>query len=174
MRQYWNKLEYKFFKRTTCIEAKIGKPIQSLSIAVVIVVFLMLCNGSLGTKTVFAETMDGTQAEPRNEVGVTDYQSIVGRWVRQDYPYVIDIEKTDALGALTAHYYNPKRINVESARVKNDAGILIVEVVLRDKSYKGSRYTLNYKPMLKLLEGQYYHARSGQSLAVSFRREENK
>lgn len=99
-----------------------------------------------------------------------DYRKLVGRWVRTDTPYVIEIKEAGNDGTLKAGYYNPRSINVARAEAKDKNGKLDVFVELRDAGYPGSTYTLTYDRANDVLRGVYYQAAMGQSYAVAFAR----
>ena len=110
---------------------------------------------------------------PQTTVLVPDFQSLVGRWVRIDSPYVIDIQSADQNGTLQAKYYNPRTINVSVARARKKDGTLEVFVELRDVNYPGSTYTLIYDRARELLMGVYFQAAMQQKYNVVFRRQQN-
>ena len=95
---------------------------------------------------------------------------LVGRWLRTDSPYVIEIREVSPDGTLRAGYYNPQPINVSAAKVENKNGTLQVFVELHDTGYPGSNYTLNYNPQNDALEGTYFQATLRQNFNVAFMR----
>jgi hypothetical protein len=95
-------------------------------------------------------------------------QKLVGRWLRTDSPYVIEIREVSPDGTLRAGYYNPQPINVSAAKAKNKNGTTEVFVELSDAGYPGSRYTLNYDPQNDVLEGTYFQATFQQNYNVTF------
>lgn len=95
-------------------------------------------------------------------------QKLVGRWLRTDSPYVIEIREVSPDGTLRAGYYNPQSINVSTAKVENKNGTLQVFVELHDAGYPGSNYTLNYNPQNDALEGTYFQATLRQNFNVAF------
>lgn len=97
-----------------------------------------------------------------------DVQKLVGRWLRTDSPYVIEIYEVSPDGTLRAGYYNPRPINVSAAKVKSKNGTMEVFVELSDAGYPGSRYTLNYDPQDDVLEGTYFQATLQQNYDVAF------
>ncbi len=80
---------------------------------------------------------------------------LVGRWLRTDSPYVIEIREVSPDGTLRAGYYNPQPINVSAAKVENKNNTLQVFVELHDTGYPGPNYMLNYDPENDTLEGNY-------------------
>ena len=105
-------------------------------------------------------------AEDRPE----DYLPLVGRWVRTDSPYVIEIRGVGRDGSLEAAYFNPRPIRVSRAEAQRDSDTLQVFVELRDVNYPGSTYTLVYNRAQDLLQGIYFQAVEGQRFDVSFAR----
>jgi len=97
-----------------------------------------------------------------------DFRPLVGRWQRIDGGYVIDIRQVSTDGKLSADYYNPRPINISSARASVFKGYFKVEVELRDTGYPGSTYTLLYDPKKDALLGIYYQAVQGQTFDVVF------
>ena len=97
-------------------------------------------------------------------------QKLVGRWLRTDSPYVIEIREVSPDGTLRAGYYNPQPINVSAAKVENKNGTLQVFVELHDAGYPGSNYTLNHNPQNDALEGTYFQATLRQNFNVAFMR----
>jgi hypothetical protein len=110
-------------------------------------------------------------AEPAAAVSAkTDFKALVGRWVRMDTPYVIEIRSASDDGTLEAAYYNPRSINVSVAKAREKNGKLEVFVELRDINYPGSYYRLTYDRATDLLRGVYFQAVMRQNFNVAFRR----
>ncbi len=99
-----------------------------------------------------------------------EVKTLVGRWVRTDTPYVIDIQSAQDDGTLDAAYYNPRPVNVSVAQAHDKDGSLTVFVELRDVNYPGSNYTLRYDQEKDILHGVYFQAAMRQSFEVVFRR----
>jgi hypothetical protein len=99
-----------------------------------------------------------------------DAQRLVGRWVRPDGGYVLDVRDTVKDGSLKAAYFNPRPINVAKAEWHQKDGTLTVFVELRDVNYPGSTYTLQYDPASDRLQGTYYQAVEKQTFVVEFMR----
>jgi hypothetical protein len=138
----------------------------SAGIAAVVVASLVLL--TIRTSGDSPSTSNQTVSAPQTVVPVPDFQSLVGRWVRIDSPYVIDIESTDQEGTLQAKYYNPRPIKVSVARAREKDGTLEVFVELRDVNYPGSTYTLTYDQARELLMGVYFQATMQQKYNVIF------
>ena len=97
-------------------------------------------------------------------------QLVVGRWVRPDGGYVLEIREVTKDGSLKAAYFNPRPINVAKAEWRQKGGTLTVFVELRDVNYPGSTYTLQYDPASDRLKGAYFQAVEKQTFAIEFTR----
>jgi len=128
------------------------------------------------SKRVPATPSDETirQAEPPAESASRplDLQPLVGRWVRTDTPYVIEIRAARDNGTLEAAYYNPHPINVARAEARDKKPGLEVFVELRDVNYPGSTYTLLYDRATDMLQGVYFQAVAQQNFDVAFVRQQ--
>lgn len=102
-----------------------------------------------------------------------DYTQIVGKWVRPDGGYVLDIQNVKDDGKLEAAYLNPKSINISKANANSDSGQIEIFVELRDTYYPGSYYTLTYDSQSDRLVGVYHHLGIGQNMNVYFSRKQN-
>ena len=102
------------------------------------------------------------------EVGA---ERLVGRWVRPDGGYVLEIRSAQADGRLDAAYLNPRSIKVSRAEWRREEGRLLVFVELRDVNYPGSTYNLRYVPDKDRLVGAYYQAVQKQTFDVEFARQ---
>lgn len=97
-------------------------------------------------------------------------QKLVGKWLRPDGGYVLEISKVGKQGRAEAMYFNPNPINVESALVTEKKGQLHLRVVLRDQNYDGSTYELVLDPAKDELTGTYFSPNAGQTYQVYFQR----
>ncbi len=97
-----------------------------------------------------------------------DFRKLIGRWLRPDGGYVIDIRKIHADGKVDAGYYNPQPINVSRAEVIGADTAIKLFIELRDVGYPGSTYTLIYNPQKDMMFGLYYQAAMGQNFDVVF------
>jgi hypothetical protein len=98
------------------------------------------------------------------------FNALLGRWVRPDGGYVLEIRSVDSQGIIEAAYFNPNPIHVEKAAALREDGVTKVYVVLRDINYPGSTYTLAYDPLRDLLQGIYFQAIQQQNFEVAFQR----
>jgi len=99
-----------------------------------------------------------------------DFQKLLGKWVRPDGGYVIEIRSVDAYGTAEAAYFNPQPINVSKAEISDEGTALKLFVELWDTNYPGSNYTLTYDADRDVLFGIYYQAQMGQKFEVEFNR----
>lgn len=97
-------------------------------------------------------------------------EKLVGRWLRPDGGYVIDIKSVSKDGAMDAAYFNPRPIRVARAEAFREDGNMKVFIELRDANYPGSTYTLTYNEAANRLEGLYYQAVEKQTFVVYFTR----
>jgi hypothetical protein len=95
-------------------------------------------------------------------------QALIGRWLRQDGGYIIEIRSISANGKLDAGYFNPRPINVSRAEASHRGDEVRVFVELQDVGYPGSTYTLIYDPEPEVLRGVYFHAGLSQTFDVVF------
>ena len=101
-------------------------------------------------------------------VAAADYRPLIGRWLRTDGGYVIEIRRVATDGSMEARYFNPRPINVSMAKASTFKNYIKVEVELRDAGYPGSTYTLLYDPDRDTLLGLYYQAAQRQNFDVVF------
>jgi len=95
---------------------------------------------------------------------------LVGRWVRPDGGYLINIKAADASGRLDASYANPTPLPFYAAEAKREGAVLKLFFELRAGGYNGSTYTLIYDPASDQLKGVYYQAVQRQKYEVAFAR----
>ena len=95
---------------------------------------------------------------------------LVGRWLRSDADYTIDIASVGPDGKLEARYLNPGPIHVARAESGMVDGALRVFLELQDRGYPGSYYTLTYDPGSDSLTGVYHHLGINQQFEVAFSR----
>ena len=112
--------------------------------------------------------MSATAQSKTEQVGA---ERLVGRWVRPDGGYVLDIRLAQAGGQLDAAYLNPRSIKVSRAEWRREDGRLLVFAELRDVNYPGSTYNLRYVPDPDRLVGAYYQAVQRQTFDVEFVRQ---
>ncbi len=98
-------------------------------------------------------------------------QKFIGRWVRSDGGYVINVREVKPDGSVDAGYFNPKSINVSEANVSVWKGFDQLFIKLEDNGYPGSTYKLYYYAEKDQLAGFYYQAVDKETFEVLFRRE---
>lgn len=97
-----------------------------------------------------------------------DEKGILGRWVRPDGGYVLEIQEIGNDGSLKATYLNPRPINVARAEIRRDNDTIHIIVELRDVNYPGSTYFLEYEKSTQRLIGTYYQAVEKTTFSVEF------
>ena len=100
--------------------------------------------------------------------GQTELQRLEGRWVRPDGGYVLELSEIKKDGSLKASYFNPRPINVFSAKWSRKKGKINLFVELRDVNYPGSKYNLQYDPGSDRLKGTYFQAVEKQAYNIEF------
>ncbi len=93
--------------------------------------------------------------------------TILGRWLRPDGNYVIQINSIDKNNQIDAQYFNPNPIKIARAElIANDNYRIFIE--FDDEGYKGSSYDLIYDPLNDALAGKYFQATYGQTYQIGF------
>jgi hypothetical protein len=98
------------------------------------------------------------------------FDSILGKWVRSEGGYILDLRAVDAQGKLDAAYLNPRSIHVARAEATQPGTAIKVFIELQDVNYPGSTYDLTYDAASDKLTGVYFQAVEKQSFEVSFSR----
>jgi len=124
-----------------------------------------LLGGLLSVLCGCGERVAGTSAE-----SAPDLSGLVGRWVRPDGGYVIEVKGIDANGIADVSYFNPRPINVGRSVASRDANGDTLLIELRDVNYPGSTYQLTLHPDSARLVGTYYQAVDQQTYDVYFER----
>ncbi len=93
-----------------------------------------------------------------------------GKWLREDGTYTIEIFSVGADGLMDAGYFNPNPINVGKSSWMVNEGNIILEIVLKDVNYPGSKYNLFYDKLSDCLIGNYFQAVQGINYDVLFSR----
>jgi hypothetical protein len=96
------------------------------------------------------------------------FETLIGRWLRLDGGYILEIRTVDPSGKIDALYLNPRPINIAKAEAMRDGSKLNVLVELRAPNYPGSTYTLVYDREQDQLHGTYFQAALRQSFDVQF------
>jgi len=117
-------------------------------------------------------TPSAAPAPPAAKVEEVGAERLVGRWLRPDGGYVLEIRHAQADGRLEAAYLNPRPIHVARAEWRREGGRLRVVIELRDVNYPGSTYTLDYVLEQDRLVGAYFQAVQQQTFDVEFVRQQ--
>jgi hypothetical protein len=91
-----------------------------------------------------------------------DEKRLIGRWVRLDGGYILELSGIGKDGSLKASYFNPR------AGFTRTGGRLTVFIELRDINYPGSTYNLQYDSGSDRLKGTYFQAVEKQTFEVEF------
>jgi hypothetical protein len=126
--------------------------------------------GFLGYKFIFAppNTISPETSAADVEKKTLDPSMLSGRWLRPDGGYVLQLSGIESNGQMNARYFNPRSINVSSARWKQSDSRLSVFVELRDVNYPGCTYDLVYHTANDRMRGIYYQAAMQQQFEVEF------
>lgn len=117
-----------------------------------------------------AQAPAGVQAVAASAPQAPAFSTLVGRWVRPDGGYVIDIKAADASGKLSATYANPSPLPFYTAEAARDGSALKLYFELRAGGYNGSTYRLVYDAASDRLKGVYFQAVARQQFEVAFTR----
>lgn len=106
---------------------------------------------------------------PKPAALTVDASRLVGRWLRPDGGYVLEIKSVASDGHIDAAYRNPRPIRVSKAEVTSRGeGGLKLHVELRDEGYDGNYYTLVYDAETDRLTGVYHQLTLGQRFDIEF------
>ena len=101
-------------------------------------------------------------------------KKVLGRWIRADGGYVLELKRAEVSGVVEAAYYNPERpkpINVSRAIWMQGGSGLQVVVELNDVGYPGATYVLSHETQGDRLVGQYTQPAMQQSFDIEFVRQ---
>ena len=138
------------------------------AVVVVVVAFLVFRPGSPPAPP--ASPSASAPAAPAKTRDHAAQEQLVGRWLRPDGGYILEIRSAAFDGKLEAGYFNPNPIHVARAEWQPKDGKLLVFVELRDANYPGSTYTLEFLEAEDRLVGTYYQAVEGVNYDVEFGR----
>ena len=96
------------------------------------------------------------------------FERLVGKWVRPDGGYVLQVFQVAENGAATIAYFNPRSIRVATAQARREGADIGLFVKFDDTNYPGSTYTLAYDPTSDQLTGNYFQAAEGANFDVYF------
>ncbi len=109
-------------------------------------------------------------AKPKAEVPES-VRKLLGKWLRSDGGYVLELRSADLSGAMEAAYFNPKPIKVSRAVWMQGGGGFQVAVELNDVGYPGATYVLNYDAAADRLAGKYTQPAMQQTFDIDFIRQ---
>jgi len=138
----------------------------------VIIVFAGACTDKKSDKETAKPPAQGQSENPKNVSAneQSDLLKLVGRWVRLDGGYLIEIRNIFPNGKMDTAYFNPRPINVSVAEASRTSTGTKVFIELQDQGYPGSTYTLSYDLTKDSLVGFYYQAAMQQTFDVVFAR----
>lgn len=122
-------------------------------------------------KEVAPPTERAKEPAPAATEKTADFRELMGRWVRPDGGYVIEIRSIGPGGRMDAGYFNPRSIHVSRAEASLKGDIPQVFIELQDQGYPGSTYTLLYNREQNVLAGIYYQAAMSRNFEVIFVRQ---
>jgi hypothetical protein len=118
-----------------------------------------------------AVKVKSTESSIGNSVSADSVQSVLkGKWLRSDGTYSVEIFSVKEGGKMDAGYFNPNPVNVGSSKWMITEGNILVEIVLKDVNYPGSKYNLIYDRQNDILYGNYFQAVQGINYDVVFAR----
>lgn len=98
-------------------------------------------------------------------------RKLLGKWLRSDGQYVLELKGAEISGVVDAAYFNPKSIHVSRAIwMQGPTGFQVV-VELNDVGYPGATYVLTYDAQADRLAGQYNQPAMQQSFDIDFVRQ---
>ncbi len=137
------------------------------------------CSKSESGATTAAAPAAGTPAAPAAAPAApapaaeapAEVRKMLGKWLRSDGTYVLELRGAEAGGTVRAAYFNPKSINVSRAIWMRGGDGLQVAIELNDVGYPGAMYVLNYDPKADRLSGNYTQPQMQQTFEVDFVRQ---
>ena len=108
-----------------------------------------------------------SNVDPQYKNPEVSVDTILGRWLRPDGNYVIQINSIDKNNQIDAQYFNPNPIKIARAELIADDNYRIF-IEFDDEGYKGSSYDLIYDPAQDALSGKYFQANYGQTYQIAF------
>lgn len=101
-------------------------------------------------------------------------RKLLGRWLRADGGYILELKNPEISGVLQASYFNPDRqkpVNVSRAIWMQGGEGLQVVVELNDVGYPGATYVLTHDTQTDELVGKYNQPAMQQSFDIGFVRQ---
>lgn len=158
-----------------CFAASVYRPRPLLSTSL-IALGLGLFGCKKAEPTASASAAAPAKAEPAKTAAPTaavpeGVAKMLGRWVRLDGGYVLELRNPDISGKLEGGYFNPNPIKVSRAIWMQGNGGLQVAVELNDVGYPGATYVLSHDARGDRLVGQYTQPQMQQTFEVEFVRQ---
>lgn len=100
-----------------------------------------------------------------------EVKKVLGRWMRADGGYVLELRGADMSGVVDAAYFNPKSIKVSRAIWMRGGAGLQVMVELNDVGYPGATYVLSHDGQTDRLVGKYTQPQMQQTFDIEFLRQ---
>ena len=100
-------------------------------------------------------------------------KKVLGKWLRSDGGYVLELRGADLSGVVDAAYFNPKSIKVSRAIWMQGSDGFQIVVELNDVGYPGATYVLSHDAQTDRLVGKYNQPAMQQSFDIEFVRQPN-
>ncbi len=133
-------------------------------------VFVLACRGKEAAGDGAPTPSAPAAAASPGPAPAADPRKLVGRWLRSDSNYTIDVARVGPDGSVEATYSNPQPIHVSRAAWRAVGDRLGLFVELTDRGYPGNNYALLYDPGSDSLAGEYRHLGLNETYEVAFSR----
>jgi len=157
-------------KKGKANKPKKGRPKKRKSWPIVVIGLVVLGLAAVVVYGLMSKSSTETAATITPKKERPDFDKLVGKWVRPDGGYVIQVSKIHSDGKVDATYFNPRPIHVSRSNVSEEGGIIQLLIELQGQGYPGSTYTLKYNSELDALVGIYFQAVIKQQFDVVFQR----
>ena len=134
------------------------------------IVLVAAALGCRGPEAAAPAASAGAAAPAATPAAAAGPERLIGRWLRSDADYTIEIAAVGPDGKLDARYFNPGPIHVSRAETATQDGKLLMALELQDKNYPGNFYARMYEPGSDSLSGVYNHLGLNQQYEVAFSR----
>ena len=101
------------------------------------------------------------------EKTTVNIDTLIGRWLRPDGNYILQIDAFKEDRKIEAQYFNPRPIHIERAELIPDENLRVF-IEFNDRGYEGSSYDLIYNLANDALVGKYFQATYGQTYQIAF------
>src|SRR5262245_6970065 len=120
---------------------------------------------------VSATTASPLTAQTASAAAPEPVQKLLGRWLRSDGGYMLELRRAEMSGVVDAAYFNPNPIHVSRAIWMQGAAGFQIVVELNDVGYPGATYVLSHQASSDRLIGQYNQPAMQQTFDVDFVRQ---